>query len=177
MLPIETVALVGADAGLALVASLGGCAVRLCVSGAPEVAIAFEALRRRADLAVASGALTRTERQRALDGVLFTPDLAEAATGADLAADLSHGPGSAARLATLAAHVRATAILAVGFPPSRDVAKGLPQPGRILALGLAPTGGPLPRVVAVALPTTSPHALERATEFASRVNRAARTGR
>jgi 3-hydroxyacyl-CoA dehydrogenase len=177
MLTIETVAVIGPDYGLALVAPLAGCTIRICIPDPTEIAPAFESVRRRVDLAVAAGALTPTERQRILDGVILTSDLAEAITGADLAADLDQGPRSVGRLVEMAAHVRATTVLAVAFPPGHDVAAGVPQAGRVLALAFAPTGGPMPRVESVPLPTTSPHAAERAAEFIRRVNRAARTGR
>ena len=178
MLAIETVAILGAGEpaqALALLAALAGCRVRLFDPDPATLARAAEGLRRRVDLAVAAGALTPTERQQALDGVLFTPDLAEAATGADLAADLAPGSGSAERLAGLARWVRATAVLA--RVDSGEEVAGIAHPGRVLAIVLAGTGGPLPRLEVAPLPTTSEHAHERAARFAARVNRAARTGR
>jgi hypothetical protein len=173
MQTIETVAVLGgADEGhaLALVAALAGCAVRVWEADAA----AWERFRRRVDLAVAKGALTQSERQRVLDGVLFTPELPEAATGADLAADLSPGPADLARLAAAAREVRATAVLAVVVPPAAS--PDLPQPGRLLtiALEVAPAAGPLPRVSVAPLPSTTGHALERAAHLADRLNRAAR---
>jgi hypothetical protein len=179
MLTIETVAVLGAGEpaqALALLAALSGCAARLCDPDPAALARASEGLRRRVDLAVAAGAITPTERQRTLDGVLFTPELAEAAIGADLAADLSHGPASPERLATLARWVRATTALAARTPDGEEVAR-VPHPGRVLGLALAEIGGPLPRLDVFPLPTTSAHALERAAHFAARVNRAARTAR
>jgi hypothetical protein len=111
-----------------------------------------------------------------LDGVLFTADLAEAATGADLAADALAPPGSA--FSALVEHVRATSVLAtVGGPPSAGVVSSLAQAGRVVGVVLAPTGGPLPRLELVAPASASAHAIERAAQFAARVNRAARNGR
>ena len=179
MLAIETVAVLGAGEpaqALALLSALAGCEVRLCDPDPGALARASEGLRRLVDLAVAAGALTPSERQQTLDGVLFTPVLAEAATGADLAADLSPGPASPERLAGLARWVRATSALAARGADGEEIA-GIPHPGRVLALALVGTGGPLPRLEVAALPTTSAHARERAAHFAARVNRAARTAR
>ena len=177
MLAIETVAVLGAGEpaqALALLSALAGCEVRLCDPDPEALARASEGLRRLVGVAVAGGALTPTERQQTLDGVLFTADPAEAATGADLAADLSFA--SPGRLAELARWVRATSALATRAPDGEAVA-GIPHPGRVLALALVETGGPLPRLVVAFLPTTSAHARERAAHFAARVNRAARTAR
>jgi sugar phosphate isomerase/epimerase len=178
MLTIETVAILGTGEraqALALLSALAGCAARLFDPDPGALARASEGLRRRVDLAVEAGALTPTERQRTLDGVLFTPDLSEAVTGADLAADLSDG-ASAPRLAEVARWLRASAAIAARAPAGEEVAR-VPHPGRVLGLALAETGGPLHRLDVFALATTGDHALERATRFAARVNRAARTAR
>jgi 3-hydroxyacyl-CoA dehydrogenase len=172
VLTIETVAVLGGSEGgaaCAVLAALAGCAVRLhAAEGALSASCA--AMRRRVDLALAQGAITPTERQRILDGVLFTSDLDLALTGADLAVDA----GAGAPAAALADGLRATATVATaGTTPTR-LAAALPQPGRVLALRLADAHGPVPRVDVVGLPTTSPHVLERARSFAARVNRAAR---
>ena len=50
----------------------------------------------------------------------------------------------------------------------------LPQPGRVLALRLTESSGPVPLLEMVAAPATSAHVLECARAFAARVNRAAR---
>jgi 3-hydroxyacyl-CoA dehydrogenase len=175
VLGIETVAVLGASEGgtaWAVLAALAGCAVRLHDPDGPALDGASEALRRRVDLAFAQGAITPTERQRILDGVLFTPDLEEALTGADLAVDASGAPPPVARLAQA---LRATAaVAAAGATSPSDLAAGLPQPGRVLALRLAASGGPVPRVEIAPAHATSPHVLERARAFAARVNRAAR---
>jgi 3-hydroxybutyryl-CoA dehydrogenase len=177
MMPIETVAVVGASetgSTCALLASLAGCTVRLFDPSEAALARAFDGVRRRIELAFASGVVTRGERQRTLDGLLFTPDLEEALTGADLAVDASAGAGEEV-FGLLAEALRATtAVAAAGGAEPAAIAARLPQPGRVLALRLADAHGPVPRVDVVGLPTTSPHVLERARSFAARVNRAAR---
>lgn len=179
MLVIETVTVVGNGdpaRSLALLSALAGCAVRALAADRAQLPAAQDRFRHGVDLALAAGALTRTERQRVLDGVLFTADLEEAATGADLAADAVDLEGAA--FAALAEHVRATTVLAtVGGPPAAEIVAALAQTGRAVGVVLAPTGGPLPRLELVAPRTAAAHAIERAAEFAARVNRAARNGR
>jgi 3-hydroxybutyryl-CoA dehydrogenase len=177
LLPIETVAVVGATAEgttCAVLASLAGCAVRVFDASDAALERAFEAVRRRVEVAFASGVITRTERQRVLDGLLFTPDLEEALTGADLAVDAA-GAGGDDVAAHLAAALRATAaIAAAGETPAAALASRVPQPGRVLALRLADAQGPVPRLDVLPAPGTSAHVLERARAFAARVNRASR---
>jgi 3-hydroxybutyryl-CoA dehydrogenase len=176
VLRIETVAVLGASEGgtaCAILAALAGCVVRIHDPDGPALAEASEAVRRRVELALAQGAITPGERQRILDGVIFTPDLEEALTGADLAVDA--GSGAPPPVARLAEALRATAaVAAAGATSPSDLAAGLPQPGRVLALRLAASGGPVPRVEVLPGHATTPHVLERARAFAARVNRAAR---
>jgi 3-hydroxybutyryl-CoA dehydrogenase len=176
VLTIETVAVLGAsEAGTAcaVLAALAGCAVRVHDADETALAAASGAVRRRVELAIAQGAFTATERQRILDGVLFTADLDEALTGADLAVDAC--AGRAPPVARLAEALRATtAVAAAGTTTPGDLAASLPQPGRVLALRLASSGGPVPRVEVLPAPATSAHVLARARDFAARVNRAAR---
>lgn len=177
MLPIDTVAVMGAtEAGTAcaVLASLAGCVVRVFDASDAALDRAFTLVHRRVEIACAAGAITRTERQRILDGVLFTPDLDEALTGADLAVDAGHDcPDDVA--ARLAEALRATAaIAAAGGTGPGDLASRVPQPGRVIGLRLADAHGPVPRLDVVPAPTTSPHVLERARAFAARVNLAAR---
>jgi 3-hydroxybutyryl-CoA dehydrogenase len=181
LLPIETVAVVGATAEgttCAVLASLAGCAVRVFDGSDAALERAFESVHRQVELAYASGVITRTERQRVLDGLLFTPDLDEALTGADLAVDAAAGTGDevAAHLAEhLGGALRATAaIAAAGVTPPAALAARVPQPGRVLALRLADAQGPVPRLDVLAAPGTSAHVMERARAFAARVNRASR---
>jgi 3-hydroxyacyl-CoA dehydrogenase len=175
VLTIETVGVLGGGEGgtaCAVLAALAGCAVRLHDPDATALASAAAAVRRRADLALAQGAITPTERQRILDGVLFTSDLEEALTGVDLVVDAGAAAPPAARMAEA---LRATAaVAAAGATPAAALAAALPQPGRVLSLRLAVSGGPVPRVEVEPAPGTSPHALERARAFAVRANRAAR---
>jgi 3-hydroxybutyryl-CoA dehydrogenase len=174
---IETVAVLGASEGgtaCAVLAALAGCAVRLH-DGAEAARPACEAVRRRTHLALAQGALTRTEAQRVLDGVLFTADLDEALTGADLVVDA--GGAQPELCERLGQAVRATAwVAAAGALPPAELAARLPQPGRVFGLRLAASPGPVPRVEILAAAGTSGHVLERARDFAARVNGAARAG-
>jgi len=78
MLAIETAAVLGEGdeaQACAILASLAGCAVRFHVQGPEHLGQAFDAVRFRVDVAIERGLLTRTDRQRILDGILFTPDL------------------------------------------------------------------------------------------------------
>jgi 3-hydroxybutyryl-CoA dehydrogenase len=180
MLQIETVAVVGAsEAGTAcaVLAALAGCSVRVFDGSDTALERAFEEVRSRVELAFAAGALTGAERQRVLDGVLFTPDLDEALTGADLAVD-----AGACEVDDLEGHLasalRVSAAVAAAGPESADaLAARLPQPGRVFTLALDDVHGPVPRLRIVASYATSGHVVERALAFAERVNRVARTAR
>jgi 3-hydroxybutyryl-CoA dehydrogenase len=174
MLPIETVAVVGtSEAGTtcAVLAALAGCAVRVFDASDTALERAFETVRGRVELAYAAGAITRTERQRILDGVLFTPDLDEALTGADLAVDAG-GPWPEDVYAHLARALRATAAVASAAGKAAEIASRLPQPSRVLAIELADAQGAVPRVDVLPAPETSVHVLERVLAFTARVNRA-----
>lgn len=179
MFSIDTVAVMGgseAGAACAVLASLAGCAVRLHDPCAVALGRAAGEVRRRTELAFAAGVITPSERQRILDGVLFTPDLEQALTAADLVVDAAAAGGDD-RFGAFAEHLRATAALAAaGTTPAASIAARMPQPGRVLALRLADVSGPVPRLVVEAAPGTHDHVLARASAFADRVNRAARTG-
>jgi hypothetical protein len=174
MLAIETVAVLGsgeAAHACAILAALSGCAVRFHDPAPAALDRAFEAIRFRVDLAIERGLLTRTDRQRILDGILFSPDLAESVTGADLVLELEADPGAdGSGLARLTDLVRASAALAA---PSVEAALALlpavPQPGRVLALQADRSSG-YTRVVVLATPRTSSHTLEAVEAFAARVN-------
>jgi 3-hydroxyacyl-CoA dehydrogenase len=174
VLTIETVAVLGASEGgtaCARLAALAGCAVRLHDPDPALLSSAGDVLRGRVDAALAEGTLGATERQRILDGILFTPDLDEALTGADLVVDA----GCSAPIARLAESLRATAaVAAAGATAPADLASVLPQPGRVLALRLAAPGGAAPRVEVLPAPVTNAYVLEQARDFAARLNRAAR---
>lgn len=177
-LQIETVAVVGASesgTACAVLAALAGCAVRVFDASDAALDRAFESVRRRVELAFAAGTITRTERQRILDGVLFTPDLDEALTGADLAVDATVAPVEHLH-AHLAGALRATAAIAAARrAAAEEIASALPQPGRVLALELTDAHGPVPRLDVFPAAGTSAHVLERARAFAARVNGASRT--
>lgn len=174
MLAIETVAVLGdgeAAHACAILSALAGCAVRVHDPSPPTLDRSFEAIRFRVDLAIERGLLTRSDRQRILDGILFTPDLAEAVTGADLVLELEDDPAAAeSALAQLSHLVRATAALAA---PSVEAALALlpvvPQPGRVLALQAERSSG-FTRVAVLATPHTARHTLEAVEAFAARVN-------
>jgi 3-hydroxybutyryl-CoA dehydrogenase len=175
---IETVAVLGAtETGTtcAVLAALAGCAVRVYDASDATLERAFEAVRLRVELAFAAGVITRTERQRTLDGVLFTPDLEEALIGADLAVE-STRDGAEELHASMAGALRATAVVAAaGGCPAEAIAGRLPQPGRVVSLALADVQAPVPRLELRAAPETSEHVLARAIAFARRVNLAWRT--
>jgi len=174
MLAIETVAVLGsgeAAHACAILAALSGCAVRFHHPAQEALDRAFEAIRFRVDLAIERGLLTRSDRQRILDGILFSPDLVEAVTGADLVLELEDDPGAAdSELGRLASLVRASAALAA---PSVEAALALldavPQPGRVLALQADRSSG-FTRLLVMATPRTSRHTLEAVEAFAARAN-------
>jgi 3-hydroxyacyl-CoA dehydrogenase len=174
MLAIETVVVLGSGEAAhrcAILAALAGCTVRLHVPSPDILDEAFEAVRFQVDMAIELGVLTRTDRQRILDGILVTPDLVEAATGADLVIRPAAGSADrAAELHELMDLVRATAALAA---PTLEAAVGLaervPAPGRVLALAVDTTSG-LARVAIAATPITSRHTLAAVEDFAARVN-------
>jgi hypothetical protein len=174
MLAIETVAVLGcgdAAHACAILSALSGCAVRFHDPSTEALDRSFEAIRFRVDVAIERGLLTRSDRQRILDGILFSPDLVEAVTGADLVLELEDDPGAAgSELGRLTDLVRASAALAA---PTVEAALGLlpsvPQPGRVLALQADRASG-YTRMVALATPHTSPHTLEAVEAFTARVN-------
>lgn len=178
MLKIETVAVLGTGEGgtaCAVLAALAGCAVR--VHGATPAALeeAAEAVRLRVDHGRALEALGGADGQRVLDGILFTADLDEAITGADLVLAAAGGVPTPVLAAALARSARASAVVAaVGRTAPHDLAAVLPQPGRVLALRLVEGSGPLPALEVLPSSATRPHVLERARELAARANRAAR---
>jgi 3-hydroxyacyl-CoA dehydrogenase len=177
MMQIDTVVVLGATEDgttCALLAALAGCVVRVFDGSDAALERAFEVVRRRVEHACAAGVITRTERQRALDGLLLTPDLEEAITGADLAIQATASLTEEARTALAEALRASAAIGAAGGADPAALSSCLPQPGRVLALRLAETHGPVPRLEALAAAATSGHVLERARAFAARVNRAAR---
>lgn len=174
MLAIETVAVLGsgeAAHACAILSALSGCAVRVHDPSPEVLGRSFEAVRFRVDVAIERGLLTRSDRQRILDGILFSPDLAEAVTGADLVLELEDDPAVAeSELSRLTDLVRASAALAA---PSVEAAlailPALPQPGRVLALQADRSTG-YTRMLVLATPHTSPHTLEAVEAFAARVN-------
>jgi 3-hydroxyacyl-CoA dehydrogenase len=172
MLQIEQVGVVGAGeegTTCALLAALAGCSVRVYDPSDGALERAFEEVRRLLEDAVAARTLTRSERQRVLDRVLFTPDLDEALAGADLA--LQASASSPEELdGRIASALRPGAAVAAAGPEAREIAARLPQPGRVLALELAGPRGAAPHLDFAPTSTTSASVLERARAFAARVN-------
>jgi 3-hydroxybutyryl-CoA dehydrogenase len=176
VLTIETVAVVGASergTACAVAIALAGCAVRLHDPDATVLASAADAVRRYVDRALTGGAIGAPGRQRILDGVLVTPDLDEALTGADLF--VAAGAAEPAAVVEQLSHgLRATsAIAAAGATTAAELAARVAQPGRVLALRVRDASGSVPRFEVVAGAATSPHVLARAHAFAARVNEAA----
>ena len=171
---IDTVAVLGAGetAGVwALLAALARCAVRLHDPSMDALEAAATAVRERVDAATGSGALTRTERQRILDGILFTPDLEEAVTGADLVVDAGARPDPP--WPHVLELLRASAAIAAAEP--RTIAQLEPhvsRPARLLALRLVRVPGLLYRAEAAAGPETVSHALARVARWVDRLNKA-----
>lgn len=178
MLQIETIAIVGTGRDAvrtALLCSLAGLHVRLFGEGPEPLDAAFQELRRDVEEALSAGLIGREERQRVLDGILFTPDLDEAAVGADLAfaaEAVDGGERERALLTRLASSCRATALLALRGDPT-PLASAVPQPGRVVGLALEETGTLFPRVTLRAGPATTEHARMRGEELAARIDRAA----
>lgn len=173
MLEIETAAVLGEGPeahACAILAALAGCAVRVHVADPAGLEPAFEAVRFRVELAIERGLLTRTDRQRILDGILFTPDLDEAVTAADLVVEQGDPAPAGSRLLPAVRLVRATTALAApDVPTAAVVAAAIAQPGRVLVLRVDRAAG-FTRVHPVAAHTTSPHAFAAVVRFAGRVN-------
>jgi len=174
MLAIETVAVLGAGEAtldVALLAALAGCSVRLHHPVPTALDGAAGSIRYRVDLAIEQGLLTRTDRQRILDGILFTPDLHEAAVAADLVVALggdTFSPGVGA--AEVVELVRATALLAAPtLAAATALAALVPQPGRTVVLEVVRDGG-LAHLAVRSTPATAPHALAAAAAFAARAS-------
>lgn len=176
MLDVQTVGVLGSGRDavrFALACSLAGLEVRVWAESTEALDAAFHRLRRDVDRAVAEGSLGREERQRVLDGILFTPELDEALIGADLvhAAEVADPSAAAALLARLAGSCRATTLLATPWDPAATSA-GVPQPGRVIGLELQ-DGGALPEVVLRGGPSTTAHARDRGERLVERLRRAA----
>lgn len=176
MLEIETIAILGAGRDavrVALLCSLAGLDVRLADEDPDALDAAFRALRRDVEAALAEGRIGREERQRILDGILFTPIPDEALVGADLIF-VAGAPDAAAALPLLqrlARSCRATTLLATTFEPAA-IAGDVPQPGRVLALSVEDGDVPLPRVALRAWKGTTAHARARGDALVERLGRA-----
>lgn len=150
---------------LARLASLAGLTVRLHHPEPAALARAQERIRADVEAQLAAGAIGPADRQRALDGILFTGDLDEAVTHADLVAEVD-APDEAARRAALfriGQACRASAVIATGGAPDA-LMDWLAQPGRLVGLRAGPSG---PAIVAGV--ETSPEVREVAQRFARRL--------
>ncbi len=177
MLEIETIAVLGTDRDavrLALLSALAGLDVRVRDARPEALDSAFHELREDVERALADGLLDRDQRQRIFDGILFTPELDEAVTGADLvfAAAAADVAPARALLVELARSCRATALLATRLDPA-ELSDAIPQPGRVVSLRLSPADDLFPHVALRAGPATTAHAKERGEELVERLTRAA----
>jgi 3-hydroxybutyryl-CoA dehydrogenase len=180
--PPDIVAVLGAGdeaCGLAHVAALAGCAVRLCDPDHGSLTHAVGFIRAAVESDVASGRIAPDDRQRVLDHILVTSDLEEAVTHAELVI-LALGPadGHAPLLARLAELCLASTVVALGTDNPGALTEGFPQPGRVLGLGVplqaeaaSSPSSDLAPVDIVPTPHTAPHAVERARHFARRLGR------
>ncbi len=169
---LELIAIVGAGEDacrLARAAALAGCAVRLRDPDLGDLRRAQDLIRTAIDEAFAEGRLAPPDRQRALDGILTTPDLDEAVTHADLVAVTSARTPEQRRslLWQLGQSCRASALLATSGGSIDDLMDWVPQPGRLLGLRLpAADGEPLTILAGV---ETSARALDLVGRFARRL--------
>src|SRR5512133_2606509 len=177
MLEIETVAVLGTGRDavqVALLCSLAGLDVRLADDDPDALDAAFHALRHDVEEALADGRLEREERQRIVDGILFTPVPGDAVVGAALvyAAGVTDAAAARSLRLRLAGSCRATTLLATALDPSA-IAGDVPQPGRVVSLTLDDDGHSLPRLGLRSGPETTAHARARGEQLAERVDRAA----
>jgi 3-hydroxyacyl-CoA dehydrogenase len=178
MLEIETVAVVGAGdagSGIARMAALAGYRVRLYDPSEDALARAVEFIRQGVQLAVEQGRLRSGDRQHILDGLLATTDFDEAVTQADFVVDAAPDALAVKRdlFARLGASCRATATLAtsslaVGLS---EIARGVPQPGRVIGLHFPVPVEEAERVAIVVAPATAPHTVARARAFVAHLGK------
>jgi len=173
---VEVIAVVGSGEDachLARAAALAGCTVRLHDPDVDSLRKAQDLIRGAIASAFAEGRLTAADRQRVLDGILPTPDLDEALTHADLVVELSAQTPERRRslLLRLGQSCRASAVLTTSSGAIDELMDWVPQPGRLVGLGLsAGEEGPLSILAGV---ETSTHALDVMQRFARRLGRQA----
>src|SRR5512137_2972650 len=173
MRDVETMAVVGAGDtgnGIARAGALAGLRVRLYDPSPDALHRSVELIRHGVQEAIARGRLSARNRQDILDGVLATTDVEEAVTDADLVIDAGPDLLGLKRdlFAKLGAASRATAILATTSAFRLDaIARGIPQPGRIVGLRFAEPIEEASCVEIVAGGETSAETVERARAFAT----------
>lgn len=174
MRDVETMAVVGAGDtgnGIARAGALAGLRVRLYDPSPDTLHRSVELIRHGVQEAIARGRLSARNRQDILDGVLATTDLEEAVTDADLVIDAGPDLLDLKRdlFAKLGAASRATAILATTTSAFRldAIARGIPQPGRIVGLRFAEPIEEASCVEIVAGGETSAETVERVRAFAT----------
>jgi 3-hydroxybutyryl-CoA dehydrogenase len=170
---VAQLAILGAgDDGCALAerAALAGFLVRLHDPDAGALSAAHDRIRASIDAGVAGGRLAASDRQRALDAILTTTDLAEALTHGDLVVEAGDRPARARRdlFLQLGDLTRASALVATTRGDPDALADWLPNPGRLFALRV----GPPPRVVIAPGRETSAEVLAAAGAFRDRLGAA-----
>jgi 3-hydroxyacyl-CoA dehydrogenase len=178
MLAIDTVAVVGAGdtgSGIARMAALAGLHVRLYDPSEDALARALELIRQGVRRAVERGRLSPPDGQRILDGLLATTDFDEAVTHADFVVDAAPDLLAVKRdlFARLGESCRASATLATSSVtvPLREIARGVPQPGRIVGLHFPEPVEEAEHVALVVAPATALHTVVRARAFALRLGK------
>ncbi|GEJ58815.1 3-hydroxyacyl-CoA dehydrogenase NAD-binding domain-containing protein [Anaeromyxobacter diazotrophicus] len=149
---------------LAREAALAGVTVRLYHPDSAALEGAQARIRREVEAALASGAIGPADKQRALDGILATSDLDEAATHADLAVETDAESEEARRaiVLRLGEACRASTLVATCGGQPDALMDWLPQPGRLVGLRLRPAAV-VPGV------ETTPEVRELAERFARRL--------
>ena len=156
---------------IARTASLAGLSVRVVDADPAALDGAQERIRLAIDAALEAGRIGPTDRQRALDGILFTSDLHEAVTHAALVIDSESRPVPGRRhlFMQLGEACRASTVLAATTGSPNDLIDWVPQPGRVIGLAVpepSASGEPARIVAGV---ETSLHAIQLAQVFATRL--------
>ena len=168
------IAIVGAGEDgcrLARTASLAGVSVRVYHADPAALDAAQERVRVAVDAALREGRIGPADRQRALDGILFTLDLDEAVTHAALVIDSESQPLAERRhlFMRLGESCRASTVLAATAGSPNDLIDWVPQPGRVIGLHVPERGSARDRARVVAGVETSLDAIQLGQRFAARL--------